>query len=47
MPTLFREGPCRFFFYSDESDPREPPHVHVRAGDQVEFLEAWHAHFES
>jgi hypothetical protein len=80
MPTLLREGPYRFFFYSDEGDPREPPHVHVAAGDQVakfwlepvelqsskrlraheinqlrklveqhqaQFLEAWHAHFES
>ncbi|WP_348815353.1 DUF4160 domain-containing protein [Halomonas sp. H10-59] len=35
MPTLLRKGPCRFFFYSDEGDPREPPHVHVAAGDQV------------
>lgn len=35
MPTLLREGPYRFFFYSDEGDPREPPHVHVSAGDQV------------
>lgn len=35
MPTLLRKGPYRFFFYSDEGDPREPPHVHVAAGDQV------------
>ncbi len=35
MPTLLREGPYRFFFYSDEGDPREPPHVHVTAGSQV------------
>lgn len=35
MPTLLREGPYRFFFYSDEGDPREPPHVHVAASDQV------------
>ncbi|GLH71472.1 hypothetical protein GETHPA_30060 [Geothrix rubra] len=26
-PTLHREGPFRFSFYSHE--PREPPHVHV------------------
>jgi hypothetical protein len=26
-PTLHREGPFRFFFYSHE--PREPPHVHA------------------
>ncbi|MAR73030.1 MULTISPECIES: DUF4160 domain-containing protein [unclassified Halomonas] len=35
MPTLLRKGPYRLFFYSDEGDPREPPHVHVAAGDQV------------
>ena len=35
MPTLLREGPYRFFFYSDEGDPREPPHVHVTAGERL------------
>ena len=35
MPTLLREGPYRFFFYSDEGDPREPPHIHVTGGDQI------------
>jgi len=35
MPTLLREGPYRFFFYSDEGDPREPPHVHVIAGEKI------------
>ena len=27
MPTVHREGPYRFYFYSD--DGKEPPHVHV------------------
>jgi hypothetical protein len=27
MPTVFRDGPYRFFWYSHE--PGEPPHVHV------------------
>ena len=27
MPTVLREGPYRFFFYSADSE--EPPHVHV------------------
>lgn len=31
MPTVLRTGPYRFFFYA--SDGREPPHVHVEAGD--------------
>ena len=28
--TLLRVEGWRFFFYSNEGDPREPPHVHVR-----------------
>jgi hypothetical protein len=27
MPTVFRQGPYRFYFFSHESN--EPPHVHV------------------
>ena len=27
MPTIFHEGPYRFFFYANDRD--EPPHVHV------------------
>ena len=27
MPTILRNGPFRFYFYSHE--PNEPPHVHV------------------
>ena len=30
MPTVFRSGNLRFFFYSDEGTPREPPHIHIR-----------------
>ncbi len=32
MPDLLRVDGWRFFFYSNEGDPREPPHVHVRSG---------------
>ena len=32
MPTIFRRDGYRFFFFSDEGNPREPPHVHVRKG---------------
>lgn len=31
MPTIFRSGPYRFFFYS--GDGGEPPHVHVERDD--------------
>ncbi|MEM8789897.1 MAG: DUF4160 domain-containing protein [Pseudomonadota bacterium] len=32
MPTVFREAGFRFFFYSNEGDPREPVHIHVVRG---------------
>ncbi len=32
MATVFRHEGLRFFFYSNEGDPREPPHIHVMAG---------------
>lgn len=38
MPVVFRSGSYRFFFYSDEGSPREPPHIHVRQGqDEAKF----------
>jgi hypothetical protein len=38
MPTVFREHGYRFFFYSNEGSPREPPHVHVEKNDcQAKF----------
>ena len=33
MPTVLRDGPYRFFFYSGDRD--EPPHVHVQRDNQV------------
>ena len=36
MPTLVRDGPYRFYFYSHE--PNEPPHIHVdRDADSAKF----------
>ena len=38
MPSVFRDGPFRFFFYSNEGNPREPLHVHVRgAGGEAKI----------
>jgi hypothetical protein len=34
VPTIFHRDGFRFFFFSNEGDPREPPHVHVRKGGQ-------------
>ena len=35
MPVIFRHKGYRFFFYSNEGEPREPLHVHVRKGEAV------------
>lgn len=38
MPVIFRYKGFRFFFYSNEGNPREPMHVHVRSGkDEAKF----------
>lgn len=35
-PTVFRSGPYRFFFYSNENS--EPPHVHIRgSGSEAKY----------
>ena len=33
MPVVFRYKGYRFFFFSNEGDPREPVHIHVRKAD--------------
>ena len=33
MPVVFRYKSFRFFFYSNEGNPREAMHFHVRNGD--------------
>jgi hypothetical protein len=35
MPKVFEWNGYRFFFYSNEGNPKEPCHIHVRRGDQV------------
>ena len=38
MPVVFRALGFRFHFFSDEGDPREPPHIHMaRAGEDAKF----------
>ena len=32
MPTVLRYRQFRFFFYSNEGLPRDPPHIHIRDG---------------
>lgn len=33
MPVILRAGGFRFFFYANEGNPREPPHVHAERDD--------------
>ena len=33
MPTVFSQDGFRFYFYSNEGDPRERLHIHVRRGE--------------
>ena len=38
MPTVLRTDGFRFFFYSNEGDPREPVHIHVmKDGAEAKF----------
>jgi hypothetical protein len=38
MLTVFRQDGFRFFFYSNEGDPREPLHIHVmQAGAEAKL----------
>ncbi|MGV8124631.1 MAG: DUF4160 domain-containing protein [Candidatus Xenobiia bacterium LiM19] len=32
MPTVFRSGSYRFFFFSNEND--EPKHIHIESSDK-------------
>ena len=35
MPQVFKVGPYRVYFWSNESDPLEPVHVHIVEGKPV------------
>ena len=38
MPVVFRWKGYKFFFFSNEGDPREPVHIHVRChGARAKF----------
>ena len=32
MPVVFRRGGLRYYFFSNEGQPAEPPHVHIKGG---------------
>jgi len=33
MPVAFRYKGIRFIFYSNQGDPREPPHIHAESSE--------------
>ncbi|WP_168426649.1 DUF4160 domain-containing protein [Erwinia amylovora] len=33
MPVILRLNGFKFFFYSNEGNPREPAHIHVRSAE--------------
>ncbi len=35
MPVVFVHRGLRFFFFSNEGDPREPVHIHVRRNRNI------------
>jgi len=35
MPVVFRYKGYRFFFHSNEGEPKEPLHIHARKGEAV------------
>ena len=32
MPIVFRQGGLRYYFFSNEGQPPEPAHVHIKGG---------------
>jgi len=38
MPRVFEAEGYKFFFFSNEGDPREPCHIHVRKGGSLAKL---------
>lgn len=38
MPVILRHKGYRFFFFSNEGNPLEPLHVHVREGEKIAKL---------
>ena len=35
MPTIYRHKGYRFFFFVNEGQPQEPPHIHIRHGERT------------
>lgn len=35
MPVVFRYEGYRFFFFSNEGNPLEPCHIHIRKGETI------------
>jgi hypothetical protein len=39
MPKIFEWRGYKFFFFSDEGDPLEPCHIHIRKAEQ--YAKIW------
>ncbi|GBF42726.1 hypothetical protein LPTSP2_20160 [Leptospira ellinghausenii] len=35
MPKVLEKNGFKFFFFSNEGNPREPIHIHVRKGEKI------------
>lgn len=35
MPVVLRHKGFKYFFFSNEGNPREPLHIHVRKGERI------------
>ena len=44
MPVVFRQSGLRYYFFSNEGEPPEPRHIHVKGGgrDAKVWLEPDH-----
>jgi uncharacterized protein DUF4160 len=39
MPVVFRDGGLRYYFFSNEGQPPEPVHIHIKGRDAKVWLE--------
>ena len=38
MPVVFRQSGLRDYFFSNEAQAPEPPHVHIKGGGRMQGL---------
>jgi hypothetical protein len=45
MPVVFRQGGLRYYFFSNEGQPPEPIHIHIKGGRDARF--GWNPRYRS